>query len=424
MVASTTGMARGWGVNFGAILLCHLFIFSMFNSIMPFLPLYLRELGEDESGAVFWTGMMQATASGILIVTTPLWGALADRVGRKPMVARALVGSAVVFLLMIFTTQAWQLLALRALQGATAGTNAAVIALAVSVLPPSRLGLGMGMLQTAQFLGLSLGPLLGGLSVAAFGFKTTLGLSAACLFLVALVVVLGIKEPPLRATPRGEAISLKQRLAMIGRLPGLRAPILAMLAFQASYSSGVTLLPLHLHAVMGGSTESETSAAIGLVLSSTALGIALGATVLGWLGGRLGVQRVALGSMLAAALFTLPQIWFQEQWQFISMRFLLGFAAGGVLPSLRAALGEAASRSERVGANLGAMYGLAQSGTSAGMALGPLVAAGAATAWGLPATHAVSAALLVVAAVWWRRTAGTTVAPNLEPPGRARGSEP
>lgn len=410
MVASTTIMARGWVANFGAMLLCHLVIFSLFNSIMPFLPLYLRELGEDEAGAVFWTGLMQATSSGILIVTTPLWGALADRVGRKPMVARALVGSGAVFLGMMFTTQAWQLVALRALQGVTAGTNAAVIALAASVLPAARLGVGMGMLQTAQFLGLSLGPLLGGLSVAAFGFKTTLALSAGCLFVMALIVVLGIKEPPVRGSLRGETAptTLRQRLTTIGRLPDLRAPILAMLGFQAAYASGVSLLPLHLHSVMGGTTATEraTSAAVGLVLSSSALGIALGATTLGWLGGRVGVQRVALLSMLGAGVFTLPQVWYQEPWQFATTRFLLGFAAGGVLPSLRTVLGQAAAQSERLGGNLGAIYGLSQSATSAGMAIGPLLAAGTATVWGLPATHATSAAVLIATAIWWRRTSG------------------
>lgn len=385
--------------NFAAILLCQLFIFAMFSSVMPFLPLYLRELGEDEAGAVRWAGLTQSVSAGVLLVATPLWGALADRVGQKTMVLRALFGSALSIILMGFITQAWHLVVLRALQGATAGTNSAVIALAATVLPAARLGVGMGMLQTAQFLGSSLGPLIGGLGTATLGFKGTFLLSGALLLGMAGLVALLVREPPRPAGASQRRVGLRSRLALVVQAPRLRAPILAILGFQTAWAVSATLLPLHVYAVAGAGTDATAS--VGLVLTAGALGVAAGAAALGWLGGRKGVRTVALASLAATALLSLPQVWFTQPLQFVPLRFVLGFCAGGVLPSLRAVLGQQASNDPRLSSSVGAVYGLAQSAFAGGMVLGPALSSFAASVWGLPAIHATSAAVLAGTGLWY-----------------------
>lgn len=413
--------------NFAAILVCQLFIFAMFSSVMPFLPLYLRELGEDEAGAVRWAGLTQSVSAGVLLVATPLWGALADRVGQKTMVLRALFGSALSIILMGFITQAWHLVVLRALQGATAGTNSAVIALAATVLPSARLGVGMGMLQTAQFLGSSLGPLIGGVGTATLGFKGTFFLSGALLLGAAGLVTVLVREPPRPAGATQRRVGLRRRLALVVQAPRLRAPILAILGFQTAWAVSATLLPLHVYAVAGageaGTSGTDATAAVGLVLTAGALGVALGAAALGWLGGRWGVRAVALASLAATALLSLPQVWFSQPLQFIPLRFALGFCAGGVLPSLRAVLGQEASNDPRLSGSVGAVYGLAQSAFAGGMVLGPALSSFAASVWGLPAIHATSAAVLAGTGLWYwaqgRTVAGAARDAVTGPPPRA-----
>ena len=61
-----------------------------FSTIFPFLPLYVSSLdsifgisNEMMSGLVF---AMQGLS---MMITAPIWGALADRYGRKLMIARA-----------------------------------------------------------------------------------------------------------------------------------------------------------------------------------------------------------------------------------------------------------------------------------------------------------------------------------------------
>src|SRR5215210_5467513 len=58
----------------------------------PFLALYVRELGvTDPSDVALWAGLVVAAGPIGTMLMSPLWGAVADRFGRKPMVMRALI---------------------------------------------------------------------------------------------------------------------------------------------------------------------------------------------------------------------------------------------------------------------------------------------------------------------------------------------
>ena len=80
--------------------------------------------------------------------------------------------------------------------------------------------------------------------------------------------------------------------------------------------------------------------------------------------------------------------------EFVVLRFGLGFCLGGVLPSLRAAIGEAV-RGPEDEANLGAVYGLSVSAQSVGSLIAAPLASLIASLFGLPAMHLVSGALLI-----------------------------
>lgn len=395
---------QGWVRGFAVVLVCQFFVFATFSSVMPFLPLYLRDLGEDEKGAIAWAGLIQTGSALVLFVATPLWGALSDRVGRKPMLVRALLGGGVSFLAMSLVNQSWQVFLLRMFQGATAGTNSAIVALAASLLPPSRLGMGMGVLQTVQFLGTSLGPMLGGIGSVAIGYRGTFSAAGASILVLVVFVLLAVREPLSRSGPATSGISLRARIAIVGRAPRLRTPILAILLFQSGYAVSMAFLPLDVYGLAG--SEADGAALVGLVLTASSIGVATGATLFGWLGGRLGVRRVALVCLGLTALFTVPQGFVREPLQFVPLRALIGFTAGGILPSLRADVGEQAEANPRLRESLGAVYGLAQSAFSGGMAVGPALGSTIAVTWGLPYSHFVSGALLGLTALWyWLQTA-------------------
>src|ERR1700674_2425107 len=83
---------------------------------LPFLPMYVQALGVTERAEVaVWSGVLSGSAALTMAVVAPIWGVLSDRYGRKPMLIRALLGSAVLVGAMGFVDNVWQLEALRLL---------------------------------------------------------------------------------------------------------------------------------------------------------------------------------------------------------------------------------------------------------------------------------------------------------------------
>ena len=98
--------------------------FTGFTLVMPFLPLFIRQLGVTDVGEIaVWTGLCLGVTPAVTAVLSPWWGRLADRHGRKIMVERSLVSFVVMMAAMAYVTRAWHVLALRVAQGLFAGAG-------------------------------------------------------------------------------------------------------------------------------------------------------------------------------------------------------------------------------------------------------------------------------------------------------------
>lgn len=107
-------------------------VFAM-TLVLPFLPLYVEELGVRGNAAIVqWSGIAFGAnflAAGLI---APLWGHLGDRFGRKPMLVRASLGMALTMPLMGMSTNIWQFVGLRLLAGIAGGySSGATILIAV-----------------------------------------------------------------------------------------------------------------------------------------------------------------------------------------------------------------------------------------------------------------------------------------------------
>ena len=77
---------------------------------VPFLPLYVEELGTNTNlSTELLAGLTYSAQAFTMAIASPIWGALADRYGRKLMVERAMFGGTVIVLLMGFVQSAEQL---------------------------------------------------------------------------------------------------------------------------------------------------------------------------------------------------------------------------------------------------------------------------------------------------------------------------
>jgi len=184
-----------WKKTFVSAFVAQILSIVGFAFAFPFVPFFIRDLGvPDPADQAFWAGVVMSSAGLTLAIFSPVWGFLADRYGRKAMVVRAFIGGAIVMFLMSLVQNVWQLAVCRLLQGAFTGTIAASVALVASVIPPKRSGFALGMMQTAVFIGVSIGPLFGGFVADALGYRTAFRVGACVILAGGLVVFFGTRE--------------------------------------------------------------------------------------------------------------------------------------------------------------------------------------------------------------------------------------
>src|SRR5688500_7587023 len=196
-----------------------------FGMATPFLPLYVHTLGVvDARDAVRWAGGMSAGGMLVMAAMAPVWGTIADRHGRKPMVTRALYGGGLVVAVMGLARSPEQLLALRLVQGAFSGTVSATRTLVSSVAPPAQLGYVLGTMQTAAFLGNTAGPLVGGFVADRVGFGPSFVATGVLLVLTGLVAMPLVREDFRRpAVTEGERGGFGAAVRLVLQSPGLPA---------------------------------------------------------------------------------------------------------------------------------------------------------------------------------------------------------
>jgi DHA1 family multidrug resistance protein-like MFS transporter len=386
----------GWRRTFYTVCAAQFLAFIAFSLALPFLPLYIQRLGvPDPRAAARWAGAMTSGSGLVMAVLAPVWGSIADRYGRKPMVARAMLGGGAVIGLMSLTHSPWQLLGLRTLQGAFSGTVSASRTLVASVVPASELGFALGMLQTSSFVGNSAGPLLGGLVADHVGYRVTFVITAALMFVAGFAVIVLVHEdftppPPVAPSERG----WRRSVQTVTDVPGLSALILTLFFVQAGVTAVSPVLALFVGSLLPGGGGSVASLA-GVILGATAVTSAVAATFAGKLGDRLGHHRMIAVCSIGGGLLYLPQALVTAPWQLLALRAALGLFDGGLMPSVMATIALRSPPARR-----GWIFGLTATATSLGNAAGPAAGAVAASAFGLRASFVLTSAVLTAAGVW------------------------
>ena len=263
-----------------------------FTLVMPFLPIYISQLGVHDVGEVaMWAGLSLGITPALTAVLSPAWGRLADRFGRKLMLERALASFVVVMTLMAFVRRPWQIFALRAAQGLFAGYGGLTIAMAAESAPRERMASAIGMVQSAQRLGPAIGPVIGGILAGLVGlrrtFLVTAGVYALALALAAVLYV----EPRTRTVAEGEPGRQVGARAILG-LPNFILLLAVIFGVQYADRSLAPILPLYV--VELGVPTARTPLVSGLLFSVVACAAAVGHSF----GGRL-LRRVAAGRLIA-----------------------------------------------------------------------------------------------------------------------------
>jgi len=338
-----------------------------FSSVMPFLPLYVRELGIqsiEESG--LWSGILFSTVFLTTALMAPVWGTLADRHGRKPMLLRALFAMSICVWLMAAANSVWQLLALRAIQGLLGGSVPMANALMATSAPRQRIGFAMGMLQTAASTGSIIGPLLGGALADVFGVRPVFMLTGALLAVAGLVALILVQENFKSAPPvAGEGFfgSMKETFGA-GQLR-----VIFLLLFVAQFSAMIIepIVTLYISTLPGVSPENVASQA-GLIFAVAGLTGLVAAPIWGRLGDRTGrYKRIVSVALVGASLSYFPQGLVSSPQQLLVLRALLGVCNAATGPAVFALVANAVPARRQGGA-----FGLTSMPIMMGNLIGPI----------------------------------------------------
>ncbi len=302
-------------------------VFTGFAFVIPFLPLYVKELGvADDEHAALWGGVLIAVAPLLAGLLAPVWGRLADRHGQKVMAVRALVAYVVLLVLSALAQDVWQLFALRTGVGLFGGIGPLGLAMATSSLPREHTGLAVGRIQAAQILAAAVGPLAGGLLADAIGMRSTF-LVTAILCAIALALVLRLYAEPGRQTSVATTPSVP--FATILRLQGVLPLLVVLFLVNFIGRSFTPILPLQLSRL--GVDAATLASATGLLISVYSMAAASSATLLGRASRTSSPRALLVGSLAAGAVTVLPLAQAGSFGVFGVWATLLGLASGGAL---------------------------------------------------------------------------------------------
>jgi MFS family permease len=363
------------------------------SMLLPFLPLYVRQLGvASQSSVIQWSGIaFSATFLGTA-VTAPVWGRLADRFGRKPMLVRAALGMAVVMSLIGLAHNVYELVALRLVAGLVGGYASASTVMIGTQAPRERAGWALGVLSTGALAGNLVGPLVGGLLPGWVGIRGTFFVGGAMIAAAALLTIFVVREDfhPVHDARRRAAVSAAPAAHSTHRAAVAAILLTAMMVLLANMS----IEPIITVYIGGlGVGAGHLARVAGLVMACSALGSMLTASRLGALADRIGSWNVIIGCLLLTALAMLPQAWVVHWWQLAGLRVVMGMSLAGLLPSI----GKLARQSVDESAT-GQMLGYLQSAQFSGQVLGPLAGGVVGVHFGLHSVFFVTAAMLAACA--------------------------
>jgi multidrug resistance protein len=298
--------------------------------IIPLLPFYAKNFGA--SG--FMVGLLVSAFAIAQLLSAPMWGRFSDRYGRRPALLVGLGASAIAYVIFAYSNSLLLLFLSRLVQGSGGGTVSVIQAYVADALEPKERAKGLGWLSAATSAGVALGPVVGGVALAAGQHAPGLAAAALC------VLNMGFAWKFLEESR--DMVEARSTKHVPGRSWKAIARVVTHSAEPASrlvwiYAIGIgafqgmnAILALFLAARYG-----VTEATIGFFFTYVGvLSVLTRAFVLGWVIDRLGEAKLSrLGqTLLALGLVLIP---LTHKMQGLAA---LGVKSGGVLPNFIAVL--------------------------------------------------------------------------------------
>lgn len=364
---------------------------ASFSLVMPFMALYVEQLGAPKNKVEWYAGLAVSLSALTSALIAPVWGRLADRYGRKPMMVRASLVMTFTMGGLAFVPNVFWLLVLRILNGLFSGYVPNSTALIASQAPKNRSGYALGTLATGVIGGSLVGPLLGGVLAEILGIRQVFLLVGFILLICNLMTVFLIKED-FQPVTKAEALSTRELFSSIKDKQILIGLFVTSMIIQVSAQSIAPILTLYIRHL--GQTENLMFVS-GLIVSALGFSSMLSSSTLGKIGDRIGNHRLLLIALFYSFSMYVLCALAQNSLQLGIVRFLYGFGTGALMPSINSLLTKITPRE-----GISRIFSYNQMFMNMGQVIGPFIGSAIATGLGYRSVFYVTSLIVFVNFVW------------------------
>lgn len=377
-----------------------------YTMLVPFLPVYLLELGVEEDSVALWSGITFSATFFIAGIMAPIWGKMADKHGKKMMAIRAGLAIGISYILIGMVTNQWQLLLGRAFQGFANGFMPAAMTMVSLSVAEKKVGKALGIFQTGLILGNVIGPFLGGFVESLVGMRPVFYVSGVIVVLATLAVALLVKEPNVHSealqhdtkgasmdeeaanTSKNTSTSILEDWSIVRHNHVLFRLLGVYFAMQCAILMLQPILTLYIGQMQG--TMDNAAFVSGTILSIGGLAGAVTTNFWVRLGDHKGYIRViSLALAGTGIVFLLQSLPWGVYW-FGALQILVGCFIVGINPSLSAAVTLNTEPAFR-----GRMFGMATMAQQFGSMVGPLFASIVTTIMGFSYVFSITGLILL-----------------------------
>jgi len=326
-----------WHRNLIVLWFCTFVAGMAFSEIMPFLSLFVSQLGDFTKAQItFYSGLAFAADYAISAISAPLWGIIADKKGRKIMLLRASLGMAVAMGLMGFVTNVWQLVALRALQGVFAGFISNAQALVASQTPRKYSGRALSTLITGAVSGQLFGPVIGGFLAQLFSIRNTFFITAGLLMGAFLLSLFFVQEHFKPVEHTREPGSSRNPLAAFQNPRLILVMLCSTAIVQFGNASIAPIISLYVRELMH--YRGPITVVAGIIAALPGISNIFCAPRLGRYGDEHGSGKVLLFGYIFAVIMYFPQGMVTSVVALGALRFAIGISDGALYPEIQTVL--------------------------------------------------------------------------------------
>ena len=383
------GMRNVWIITISMTILA-----VCYTMIIPFLPIYLLELGVSKDDVALWSGLVFGITFLIAGIMAPIWGKIADNKGKKRMALRAGFAIAVSYFLIGLVTDQYQLLLGRAFVGFANGFYPAAMTMVSLSVDEKRVGRALGIFQMGLILGNVIGPFLGGAVESVVGMRPVFYVSGIAVFIATLAVLFFVKEPRIASkkvedtTETKQKTSLREDFKAVSEKPVLVRLLWIFFFMQCAIMMLQPILALYVGDMQG--TMEGAAIISGSILSIGGLAGALTTNLWVRIGERRGYFRTISYCMIGSGIVLLLQSLPVGIWWFGVLQVLIGSCIVGINPSLSAAVTLNTEPGFR-----GRMFGMTTTAQQFGSMVGPVFASLVSTYIGISYVFSITGALLL-----------------------------